>query len=161
MTMVTPAWVQDNSGDLSKLSAEEAADAAAMGLGYRMEHLFRADCTLEIDGRTRSFKGLGTRVHRQSIRRLDGFFGHCWQSAVFPDGRAFGICVYPPKDDGSERYNDAFIYQDGRMYKARSVNTAFLRRIVASGDEAPVELESELGRTFIEGVTTHSTFQIA
>jgi hypothetical protein len=35
-----------------------------------------------------------------------------------------------------------------------------LRRIVAKDDDVSIELESELGRTRIEGVTTHSTFQI-
>src|SRR3546814_6149280 len=88
MTMATPAWGQAFSSDTSKMSAQEAANAQAMGLGYRFEHHFRAQGMLEIDGRRRDFRGTGTRIHRQSIRRLDGFFGHCWLSALFPDGRA-------------------------------------------------------------------------
>src|SRR3546814_9071166 len=79
--MATPAWGQAFSSDTSKMSAQEAANAQAMGLGYRFEHHFRAQGTLEIDGRRRDFRGTGTRIHRQSIRRLDGFFGPCWLSA--------------------------------------------------------------------------------
>lgn len=160
MTMATPAWVQEVSGDLASMSEKDAANAQAMGLGHRFEHHFRAQGTFEIDGRKLNFKGTGTRIHRQSIRRLDGFVGHCWLSALFPDGRAFGCLVYPPLADGTERYNDAVIYQNGRMIPARVVKTPFLRRIVFAGDDVSVELESELGLTRIAGVTALSTFRV-
>jgi hypothetical protein len=160
MTMATPAWVQEVSGDLASMSEKDAANAQAMGLGHRFEHHFRAQGTFEIDCRKLNFKGTGTRIHRQSIRRLDGFVGHCWLSALFPDGRAFGCLVYPPLADGTERYNDAVIYQNGRMIPARVVKTPFLRRIVFAGDDVSVELESELGLTRIAGVTALSTFRV-
>jgi hypothetical protein len=131
-----------------------------MGVGYRFEHLFRAEGVFQVDGRTRPFKGTGLRIHRQSIRRLEGFYGHCWQSALFPDGRAFGFIAYPPRPDGTETYNEGYIYQNGRMIKARAVKTPWLRRIVPSDDDVTVELESELGRTRIEGKTTLSTFRV-
>ncbi|HEY9544790.1 MAG TPA: hypothetical protein VIR56_02215 [Solimonas sp.] len=161
MTMATPAWGQAFSSDTSKMSAQEAANAQAMGLGYRFEHHFRAQGMLEIDGRRRDFRGTGTRIHRQSIRRLDGFFGHCWLSALFPDGRAFGCLAYPPRSGESEySYNDAVVYQGGKLYPARIVKAPFLQRLVFAGDDVSVELESELGRTRIEGITTLSTFRI-
>lgn len=161
MTMVTPAWVQEVSTDTAKMSAEEAANAQAMGLGYRFEHHFRAQGSFEIDGRHHEFKAVGTRIHRQSIRRLEGFTGHCWLSAVFPDGRAFGCLVYPPLPGKTEySYNDAVIYQDGRMIAARVVKAPLLRRIISRGDDVSVELESELGLTRIGGVTELSTFRI-
>lgn len=161
MTMVTPAWVQDTGPDkLATMTAEAAADAAFMGLGYRFEHLFRAEGTLHIDGAAQPFRGSGLRIHRRSIRPLEGFRGHCWQSALFPDGRAFGYIAYPPHEDGSESYNQGYVYQDGRMYPARALTIPWLRRIVAAGDDVTVELESELGRTCIEGVSTLSTFRV-
>ncbi|MDB5968621.1 MAG: hypothetical protein JWQ90_1071 [Hydrocarboniphaga sp.] len=161
MTMATPAWVQEVSADTSKMSAAQAANAQAMGLGYRFEHHFRAQGILEIDDRKRAFKGTGTRIHRQSIRRLEGFFGHCWLSALFPDGRAFGCLAYPPRDGLTDySYNDAVVYQDGKLYPARIVKAPFLRRIVFEGDDVSVELQSELGHTRIEGVTALSTFRI-
>jgi hypothetical protein len=160
MIMVTPAWVQEVSADTATMSEKDAANAQAMGLGYRFEHHFRARGIFEIDGRKREFNATGTRVHRQSIRRLDGFVGHCWLSAVFPDGRAFGCLVYPPLPDGTERYNDAVIYQGGRLIPARAVKTPFLRRIVFAGDDVSLELESELGLARISGVTALSTFRV-
>jgi prepilin-type processing-associated H-X9-DG protein len=161
MTMATPAWVQEVSGDISTMTEKEAANAQAMGLGYRFEHHFRAHGVLTIDGKTRDFKGSGTRIHRQSIRRLEGFTGHCWLSALFPDGRAFGCLAYPPLAGKSEySYNDAVIYQDGRMIPARILKAPFLRRIVDRGDDVSVELQSELGTTRIKGVTALSTFRI-
>ena len=154
MTMVTPAWVQATE------EKDATLEASLMGLGYRFEHLFRAEGVFEVDGGKRPFRGTGLRIHRQSIRRLEGFFGHCWQSAVFPDGRAFGYITYPPKPDGTETYNEGYIYQDGRMIPARAVKAPWLRRIVGSGDDVSLELELELGRTRIEGSTTLSTFRV-
>lgn len=161
MTMVTPAWVQETGLD-SNMSQIEKDNAAAMGLGYRFEHHLRAVGTYEIDGKTYEFKGVGTRIHRQSIRRLEGFFGHVWLSAVFPDGSAFGSLAYPPRagTDGQYSYNDAVIYKNGRLYRARIVKAPFLRRIVPSGDEMVLELESQLGHTVIEATTALSTFRI-
>jgi hypothetical protein len=161
MTMVTPAWVQENNID-SNMSQVARDNAAAMGLGYRFEHHFRAVGTYEIDGNTHEFKGQGTRIHRQSIRRLEGFYGHCWLSAVFPDGSAFGSLAYPPREgsSGEYSYNDAVIYKNGRLYQARIIRAPFLRRIVPSGDEMVLELESELGRTVIEATTALTTFRV-
>jgi hypothetical protein len=161
MVMVTPAWVQETSID-PNMSDIQKDNAAAMGLGYRFEHHLRAAGTYEIDGRTYAFKGVGTRIHRQSIRRLEGFYGHCWLSAVFPDGSAFGSLAYPPRagSNGEYSYNDAVIYRNGRLYPARIVKAPFLRRIVPSGDEMVLELESDLGRTVIEGTTALNTFRV-
>jgi hypothetical protein len=152
--------VQENSVDTANMNEKDAANAQAMGLGYRFEHHFRAKGGFSIDGTQREFTATGTRVHRQSIRRLEGFAGHCWLSAVFPDGRAFGCLVYPPLADGTERYNDAVIYQDGRLVPARVVNAPFLRRIVFAGDDVSVELRSEFGTVKIKGVTALSTFRV-
>ena len=161
MTMVTPAWVQETRID-PNMSETEKANAGAMGIGYRFEHHLRAVGTYEIDGKTYEFKGVGTRIHRQSIRRLEGFFGHCWLSAVFPDGSAFGSLAYPPREgsNGEYSYNDAVIYKNGRLIPARIIQAPFLRRIVPAGDEMVLELESDLGRTVIEGTTALNTFRI-
>jgi prepilin-type processing-associated H-X9-DG protein len=161
MTMVTPAWVQDTAQDaVAGMSQEKAADAGFMGIGYRFEHLFRAQGTLHIDGQAREFRGSGLRIHRQSVRPLAGFRGHCWQSAVFPDGRAFGYIAYPPHEDGSPSYNEGYLYQDGRMIPARAVQIPWLRRIVGSGDDVALVLESALGLTRIEGASLLSTFRV-
>ncbi len=160
MHMVTPCWVQDLTPEkVKQMSPADAIEAGNMGIGWRLEHLFRAEGTLSIDGRSRAFKAVGSRIKRQSVRPLAGFRGHCWQSAVFPDGRAFGFITYPPREDG-KAYNDGYVYQDGRMFQARAVKIPWLRRIVGEGDDASLELESELGITRIGGVTIPSTFRV-
>lgn len=87
--------------------------------------------------------------------------GYCWPSAVFPDVRVFGCLAYTPREGQTGySYNDAVVYQDGRLFPACIVKAPFLRRIVFEGDDVSVELVSELGRTVIEGVTRPSTFRI-
>ena len=161
LEMVTPAWVQEYAID-DGMSEIEKANAAAMGLGYRLEHHFLATGTYTVGGKTFDFKGRGTRIHRQSVRSLAGFFGHSWLSAVFPNGDAFGSLAYPPREgsDGELSYNDAVIYKDGTLIPARIVEASFLRRIIPSGDPITLVLESALGRTEITGTTALSTFRI-
>lgn len=64
--------------------------------GPRYEQLFRATGSMEVAGRRQDFSGSELRIRRQGVRRLEGFWGHCWQSALFGSGRAFGYIAYPP-----------------------------------------------------------------
>jgi hypothetical protein len=161
LTMVTPAWTQDFTPEkLARMSEAERTDAGLMGFGYRMEHLFRATGQLEIDGTTRDFNAVGSRIHRQSVRPMGAFRGHCWQSAVFPDGRAFGYIAYPPASGEENTYNDGYIYQDGKMHVARARNIPFLRRLMLRGDDVSVQLESELGVTRIGGISEPSVIRV-
>ena len=160
LEMVTPAWVQDISPEkVAQMSEADAIEAANMGIGWRFEQLFRARGIFHIDGKDREFKGSGLRIKRQSVRPLGGFRGHCWQSAVFPDGRAFGYITYPPREDG-KALNEGYIFQDGEMHPARVVKIPWLRRIIGEGDDVSLELESDLGITKIRGVTALSTFRV-
>jgi hypothetical protein len=163
LTMVTPAWVQDyRTEKLDGMSDKERVDAGLMGYGYRIEQLFRGEGVLTLDGVKRDFKAVGSRIHRQSVRPMAAFRGHCWQSAVFPDGRAFGYIAYPlrPEESEDDRYNIGYVYQHGKMYPARARNIPFLRKIVPRGDDVAVELISELGVTKIGGTTELSTFHL-
>lgn len=158
LEMVTPGWVQDNQPEkVALMSPEDRADAESMGVGWRIEHLFRAEGTFTVDGAEETFSASGSRVKRQSVRPLGGFRGHVWQSALFPDGSAFGYIAYPPGPDG-RTYNDGYIYRNGRMVPARATRLPWLREFVASGDDATVELESEFGIDRIEGETLFSHF---
>jgi hypothetical protein len=124
-----------------------------------MEHHFRGEGKLTIDGETRQFKCVGNRVHRQSVRPLGAFRGHCWQAAVFPDGRAFGYIAYPPAEDGST-YNEGYVWQDGKWYPAVARNIPFLRNLAANGDDISVEMEYELGVAKIKGVSKLGNFKL-
>jgi hypothetical protein len=160
LTMAAPGWTQDLRPEkLAGMSEAEKVDAGLMGYGWRVEQVFRGEGTFTVDGETRSFRAVGNRIHRQSVRPMGAFRGHCWQAAVFPDGRAFGYCAYPPREDGST-YNDGYIFQDGRMYKARATKIPFLRNIMPQGDDVSIELESKLGTTRIDGVSTLATFHM-
>lgn len=161
LEMATPAWIQDNSQvDMSKMSEAERADAESMGIGYRFEHLFRSKGSFTVDGQTRHFTGSGLRIHRQSARPLAGFRGHCWQTALFPDGRAFGYIAYPPREDGTVTYNEGYIWDGKRMIAAKVKDAPWLRRITAMDDDVSLVLESELGLTRISGSTKLSTCRV-
>lgn len=163
LTMAAPAWVQDYRPEMLVGMSEQAkADAGSMGYGYRIEQMFRGKGTFTIDGATRDFKAVGSRIHRQSVRPMGAFRGHCWQSAIFPDGRAFGYIAYPlrPGESEEDRYNIGYLYQDGKMYPARATKIPFLRNIMPHGDDVSLELETELGITKIGGTTELCTFHL-
>jgi hypothetical protein len=160
LTMAAPAWVQDNSPEkVALMSDADAREAGNMGIGWRFEQLLRAAGTFTYDGQVHEFRGTGLRIKRQSIRPMTGFAGHCWQSAIFPDGRGFGYIAYPTRDDGYQ-FNEAFVWQDGKMHKAEATKIPWLRRIIGEGDDCSLELESDLGTTRITGVSALNTFRV-
>ena len=156
LEMAAPAWGQ--------VVPDDGSDAQYMGVGYRFEQLFRATGWVEVDGQRRKITGTGLRIHRQSKRELAGFRGHCWQSALFPDGRAFGYIAYPPGDDwaknGQLPYNEGYIWDGTRMIAAKVTQAPWLRRVVPEGADVSLVLISELGETRIEGATVFSTFRM-
>ena len=163
LTMAAPAWIQDyRSERLAGMSEKQRTDAGLMGYGYRIEQLCRGTGKLTLGGVTRNISVVGSRIHRQSVRPMAAFRGHCWQSAIFPDGRGFGYIAYPlrPGESEKDRYNLGYLYQGGKMYPARAKNIAFLRKIMPRGDDVSVELETELGVTKIGGVTELCTFHL-
>jgi hypothetical protein len=161
LAMETPAWVEDNSPErLAQMSEAERSEAQNMGIGWRLEHLFRGEGTLELDGSCRTFRCVGSRIKRQSVRPLVSFRGHCWQSALFPDGRAFGFIAFPAADDGSEPLNQGYVYQNGKMHPARATKVPWLRRLAEEGDDVTFELESALGTTRVEASTLLTTYRI-
>jgi len=130
LSMATPAWIQDYTPEkIAKMTKLEIDDARSMGLGWRFEQLCRGDGELRIDGTTRSFKLVGSRIKRQSVRPLDTFRGHCWQSALFPDGSAFGFIAYPANDTAPQ-FNIGYVYIGGKMYPARATKIPFIRQIM-------------------------------
>ena len=69
--------------------------------GPRYEQLFRATGTVTIGGDEHPIHRQWAADPPQGVRKLAGFWGHSWQSAVFPSGKAFGYIAYPPRPDGS------------------------------------------------------------
>jgi hypothetical protein len=163
LTMAAPAWTQDYRVEkLSGMSEKQRIDAGLMGYGWRIEQLFRAGGALTIDGKTRNFTAQGSRIHRQSVRPMGAFRGHCWQSCLFPDGSGFHTIAYPLREGESEdeRYNIAVFLKDGVMHPARTTRIPFLRNLMPRGDDASLVLEGAFGRVEIGGETLLSTFHI-
>jgi hypothetical protein len=157
-TMAVPPWIQ---GTMSR----EAADLLNSGVegdlmgGERFEQLFRAVGMLRVGSEVHEFTGSGLRIRRQGVRNIQEFWGHCWQSALFPSGRAFGYNAYPPRPDGKPTYNEGYIFEgDGELIPARVVKAPWLAKLSPYGDDVSLVLETAAGEIAIEGETFVSTF---
>jgi hypothetical protein len=152
-TMAVPPWSPG-----SELPAD-SIESKLMG-GPRYEQLFGATGMVRIGDDERSFHGSGLRIRRQGIRDIGEFWGHAWQSALFPSGRAFGLVAYPPRPEGSPFYNEAFLFTgDGPLIPARVLEAPWLTKLQSEGEDVSFVLESELGVTRIEGETMVSVFE--
>jgi prepilin-type processing-associated H-X9-DG protein len=155
MTMAVPPWIQGEMGERARALLEGGKDGLFMG-GDRYEQLFTATGTFRAGDDTLDFSGSGLRIHRQGIRDTTEFAGHCWQSAVFPSGKAFGYIAFA--DTGvDEAYREGFVYADGRMLPATLVEAPWMTKFEPHGGAVPLVLESELGMHRIGAVTTCST----
>ena len=158
---VVPPWENGALLPEARRVLAEQEEGDLMG-GPRYEQLFRMTGRLRVGDDERELHGGGLRVRRQGIRRLPRFWGHAWQSSVFPSGRAFGYITYPPRADGKPTYNEGYLYDgDGALVPARVVEAPWLRRMVASGQPVRVVFETDDGRTeTIVGETIISTYAV-
>lgn len=149
-TMAVPPWVQ---GALSAESAERlktSIEGNLMG-GPRSEQLFRAAGRVKVGDDEQGFAGTGLRIRRQGVRKLAGFWGHCWQSALFPSGRAFGYIAYPPRPDGEPTFNEGYIFEaDGDLIPARVVQAPWLTYLEPVGEDASLVFETPSWTVHIE-----------
>jgi hypothetical protein len=145
---VCPPWVQ---GSLEP-------DGAFIPGEQRFEQLFRANGTVTIGGDSIELSGGGLRIHRVGGNRSDYtvFRGHCWQSTFFPSGRAFGMMQYMPNPDGSPRYHEGWILDDGRIMPAKYVDAPWLRDTNSSGQDVSFTARTADGDIHIEATTSHS-----
>ena len=158
--LAVPPWVQGalRADADSQLKTSIVGDL--MG-GPRYEQLLRATGSVRAAGQEHTFTGSGLRIRRQGVRRLEGFWGHCWQSALFPSGRAFGYIAYPPRPDGQPNYNEGYLFDgDGDLIPARVVEAPWLSRLQPLGEDVSVVLETADGTERIEGETVLSTHDI-
>lgn len=142
------------SGTLTAASTALMKGEQGSFISPRFEQLCRAQGFLDIDGERRNFKGQVLRIKRQGVRKFEGFWGHCWQSALFPSGRAFGINVFPPRADGKPSFNEGFIFDgDGVLKPARAVNMPWMKKLLVAGEDVSLTLETADGLVSIQGVT--------
>lgn len=155
LTMAVPADVAHVTPEkFFALGKGQQRDAMSVGLGWRLEQLFTADGWVEVDGGRETFKGRGLRVKRRSVR-TDGLFlrGHCWQSAVFPDGSAFGYLTYPPHDDGYAPWNFGYVWKDGKMHAGKVKDAPWLVDLEPAGEDVSFTLATDAGDVRIAGRT--------
>ncbi|GLE54174.1 hypothetical protein [Mycobacterium montefiorense] len=162
--MAAPPWVQGalQADADAQLRTSNVGDM--MG-GPRYEQLFTATAEFHVTGENQqTFTGSGLRIRRTGVRKLAGFWGHCWQSAVFGSGRAFGYIAYPPRPDGEPTFNEGFVFTgDGALIAARVVQAPWLTRLQPPGEDVSLVLEtrdSRVGIVEIAGQTVFSTHDI-
>ncbi|OBI97062.1 hypothetical protein A5660_07265 [Mycobacterium alsense] len=158
--MVAPPWVQGALRPDAGAQLQTTAVGAIMG-GPRYEQLFTATGEFRAADRRHAFTGSGLRIRRTGVRKLAGFSGHCWQSAVFPSGRAFGYIAYPPRADGRPTFNEGFVFTgDGGLIPARAVRAPWLTRLRPPGEDVSLVLQTAGGAVEIAGETVFSTHDI-
>jgi hypothetical protein len=127
----------------------------------RFEQLCTVAGTLRTGHATTRFAGGGLRIHRKGGNRSDygDFYGHNWQSARFPSGRAFGFMHYRPRPDGTPKYREGWLFDDGRIVAARVEGTPWLTATQPSGEDVSCTLHTEDGAVRISGETFVSSFR--
>jgi hypothetical protein len=149
--MVAPPWFQ---------GTHEPQGHQVVG-ERRFEQLARVTGTIAVDGAASSFAGGGLRVHRTGGDRSDygDFHGHCWQSARFPSGRAFGYIHYRSGPDGAPRYHEGWVLDGDEVMPARVVDPPWMAAVRPAGEEVSFTLRSAVGEVRIEGQTHASSFR--
>lgn len=149
--MVAPPWFQGTRDPVGHQVAGE----------LRFEQLAEVVGTVEVDGVVSSFRGGGLRIHRKGGDRSDygEFHGHCWQSARFPSGRAFGFIHYRPGPDGAQRYHEGWVLDGGVVLPARAEGTPWMDSIASPGEDVSFTLRSAAGDVRIEACTHVSSFR--
>ncbi len=154
VTCAAPPWV---SGTLTE-EAKELFDSGFAGafISPRYEQLCRARGTVRVGDERWDFEGTALRIHRQGLRDVGGFWGHCWPSALFPSGRGFGALAFPERPDGQPTFNEGFVFDGERMVPATLVDAPWLRRMQPFGEDVAVTLRTADGDVRIEGETVLS-----
>lgn len=159
-SMVAPAWLQG-----SMVEGGLGVVTAYIG-GERYEQLFRASGKLVVGGREYHINGFGNRTHRYGTRDLSAstkvppMMGHVWGAAVFPDGSAFGLQVFPNRDS-SILWGEAYILSGGLQLPARIVKAPWLQHYRPFGEHIEIILETHAGELFeITGETISSVLSL-
>jgi len=151
LTIAAPPWVP---GTMNEDAAEVFHEGfAGAFISPRYEQLCTSRGTVRAGNDEWSFTGTGLRIHRQGVRDVAGFWGHCWPSALFPSGRGFGGLAFPERPDGQPTYNEAYVFDGERMIPAVLVDAPWLRRLQPFGEDVAVTLRTADGDVRIEGET--------
>jgi hypothetical protein len=159
-TAAAPAW---SPGELAARSGDKSTELAmgAVG-GHRHEQLFRCTGTFAVDGAAEQhFEGTGLKIRRTGVRHIGDFPGHCWMSAVFPSGKAFGIQSFPERNDGTPFYSEGFIFDGREKTYVKVVQIPWMTTFTPHGGDVDIVLQTENGQEIRIGGTTHDSTFIA
>jgi hypothetical protein len=157
--MAAPPWTPGEQA----VRERDQSTASAIGAigGHRHEQLFRCTGRFRIEGETEySFSGTGLFIRRTGVRELGDFPGHCWQSALFPSGKAFGILGFPARSDGTPAYGEGFVFDGQQKRYAKIVEAPWMTEFIPNGGAVDVVLETDTGEVRIGGKTHDSTIYV-
>lgn len=156
--VVTPPWTQGSRSGQTALTTEH--DASRFIGGLRYEQLCRHKTSLTIgDEPTVTFEGTCLRTHRQGTRSTSQMAGHSWQTALFEDGRAFGLMRFPDAA-GNVIWGEAFVrLSDGSLHDAKIIQSPWLRNSHSSGESFTIHLETAIGSFAIQGEVLAQSFR--
>jgi hypothetical protein len=152
MKMAVPPWLPGAMLPEEKKAAfqKDSADF----ISPRYEQLFRCEGLVTIGDEERRFRGQGLRIRRQGLRKFADFPGHCWQSCLFPSGKAFGFNTFGSYMDAAPSYAEAYYYDgQGELIPAKLVEIPWLRQLRVSGDSVPIGLDVRGRPIRIEGTS--------
>jgi len=141
------------------------ADATSMRMmgGERYEQLIRVSGWFEIDGRRVEMAGAGIRTHRRGTRDLADWYGHSWQSALFPSGRGFHLNVFPGAPGlagrAAPRLSEACLIEDGMLVPAEVVECSWLDTYAPKGDRSRVILRAGKREAVIEAEVVSTSWR--
>ena len=145
-----PPWESGTLNPGARALFEEGFAGAFISPRY--EQLCTCEGTMRLDDEERHFRGTALRIHRQGRRDVLGFWGHCWASALFPDGRGFGVLAFPERP-GAGTYNEGFVLHGGTLVPATLVDGPWLRRLRPQGEDVSFTLRTADGDVRVDGET--------
>jgi hypothetical protein len=101
--------------------------------------------------------GMAMRTHRRGSRRMAGWHGHSWQTALFPSGRGFGFERFPDRDGPEGRANPAwsegYILDEGRIVPAEILESGWLTALTPKDEDITIRLRAAGREHVIRGRT--------
>jgi hypothetical protein len=151
VTTALPPWV------LGTYSHGEQVQWARQFFGTsRYEQLLEATGEITTAEAGHQVSAAGMRTHRVGHRNTGSFPGHSWATALFPDGRSFGLQKFCGAD-GTAMWQEAWVSDGGERLPAE-ILAAPLFSGQLPGESLGIELESALGHTSIQGTLRATNF---
>lgn len=146
---------------LGSLSMKENAFAMSFIGEDRYEQLCRFTGWVQVEREAPiRLAGMAMRTHRRGSRRMKGWHGHSWQTALFPSGRGFGFERFPdrsgPEGRAHPAWSEGYILDRGRIVPAEILESGWLTELKASGEPITVRLMAA-GETHVIRGTTVAT----